>query len=84
MASAVAEPNYEGPWKDEIMMHGQGKLTWPSGTVYEGNFTEHKIMGQGVMTYSSGGRYEGNFELSVKQGQGEMKWANGNHYKGEW
>lgn len=40
MATA-AEPVYEGPWKDEIKMHGEGSLTWPSGTKFVGTFVEH-------------------------------------------
>ena len=44
-ASALCR-RYSGQWKDGIR-EGHGKLTWPDGSWYEGEFQHNCIEGQG-------------------------------------
>ncbi|MCA9469133.1 MAG: hypothetical protein KC643_27320, partial [Nitrospira sp.] len=39
--------------------HGQGKITWPNGSQYEGEWQADKRHGQGKGTWSNGSQYEG-------------------------
>ena len=44
------------------MPHGKGKLVWPSGDVYEGDFKNGKRHGKGKRINSDGSYYEGEYE----------------------
>jgi len=41
------------------MLHGQGKFTWVTGVVYEGEFTYNKIQGVGFYKWPDGSIYNG-------------------------
>ena len=47
-------------------MHGQGKYSYASGSVYEGAFRDNKLEGHGSYTYSTGESYVGNFYQDKK------------------
>ena len=40
-------------------MHGKGKLEWPDGRVYEGEYEYDKKNGFGIFRWADGRRYEG-------------------------
>jgi hypothetical protein len=42
-------------WANDVR-DGKGKHTWPSGTVYEGQFKEDKRHGKGKMTWGEHNR----------------------------
>jgi len=46
-------------WKDK--RHGQGTCTWPSGTIYIGNWKDDKLHGDGTLTHSDGRVSKGMF-----------------------
>jgi len=41
------------------MMHGNGKLRWGQGIVYEGNFIYNCIAGDGTYDWPGGAKYIG-------------------------
>lgn len=41
------------------MMHGNGKLRWGQGIVYEGNFVYNCIAGEGTYDWPGGAKYIG-------------------------
>lgn len=43
-------------------MTGHGKLYYPSGGIYEGNFFNNVITGEGRMVYPNGDYYQGGFK----------------------
>lgn len=64
--------------------HGQGKMVWDNGNVYEGNWKDGLINGQGKMVWNNGDLYEGNWKDGQYNGQGKVQWSNGDVYEGEW
>lgn len=44
---------YEGAWSAG-RMHGQGRISWPDGLTYEGDFHENSITGTGVSSAGAG------------------------------
>jgi hypothetical protein len=41
------------------MFHGQGILTFPDGSTYEGKWKEDKFCGGGVLTLPDGSKHDG-------------------------
>lgn len=52
-------------------MNGFGKMEWPDGHAYEGQFEDGAFNGQGKFTYDNGDIYEGDWESDVRHGQGK-------------
>ena len=65
-------------------MRGQGKYTYASGAVYEGQWEDGKPHGQGKYTKVGGEVYEGQWKAQKKHGQGKLTYASGDVYKGQW
>ncbi len=52
-------------------MQGKGKLIWPCGDIYEGDFKDNMINGEGVYTMAEGqGYYKGQYKEGKKHGTG--------------
>lgn len=49
---------YQGAIQDG-QMHGTGKLTYPNGETYEGEWVFGKRQGHGAYKYLDGGSYQG-------------------------
>ena len=72
-------------------MHGHGKLCWPDGRSYEGNYNNDKKHGIGLHIWADGKKYYGNWEKGKSHGlgiylsnEGEKKfgvWKNGKKEK---
>lgn len=60
-------------------MHGnlcrQGKVTYPNGAVYDGEWQNQKRHGRGILIDANGDRYEGTFENGVPHGEGKRVYA---------
>ncbi|KAL7523160.1 hypothetical protein ACHAXR_000047, partial [Thalassiosira sp. AJA248-18] len=57
---------------------GKGKMTYNSGTYYEGGFVDDKFHGDsGVYHWSDGDEYEGSWEDGERNGKGSFKKADG-------
>ena len=57
---------------------GKGKMMWPDGNVYEGDWVDDKRTGKGKFTWSKGSVYEGDSVDDKRTGKGKYTWPNGN------
>lgn len=77
---------YEGDvYCENFMIYatGQGKKTFESGTVHEGQF-KNSVMISGKQNYSTGNKYIGEFDSNGKfSGKGSYIWKDGDKYEGE-
>ena len=70
----------------EGRFHGQGKLVFANGVVYNGAFHNGLYHGVGKIDMSSlqKGEYSGQWNMGVVEGQGTRIWPNGDVYIGGW
>jgi hypothetical protein len=61
----------------------KGKMTYPDGSIYEGELKNGKPYGKGKITWNDGTVYEGELVDGKKHGKGKYKWANGDKYEGD-
>ena len=64
--------------------HGNGKMTYANGNVYDGQWLKDKKDGKGTMTYANGDIYDGQWLNDKKEGKGTMTYIDGNIYDGQW
>ncbi|VAI94171.1 unnamed protein product [Triticum turgidum subsp. durum] len=79
---------YEGGWRRGTR-HGQGRTLWPSGAVYEGDYSAGFMDGQGTYvaissSSSSSYKYKGQWKLDRKHGHGLQTYPNGDTFEGSW
>ncbi|KAM3214877.1 hypothetical protein ACQJBY_067062 [Aegilops geniculata] len=82
---------YEGGWKRGAR-HGHGRTLWPSGAVYEGEYSAGFMDGEGTYvagpcttsSSSSSSSYKGQWKLDRKHGHGLQTYPNGNTFEGCW
>ena len=91
----VEKARFEGNYKDGLK-DGFGKMTFPNGDIYEGEWKENVINGEGSYTYKkTGDIYSGSWVNGKKSGEGiyefskdssMMKgtWEDGNIKSGSW
>lgn len=48
---------YVGDWNKKGVREGQGHLSFPDGSRYDGNFEENVFCGLGVLTFPDGAKY---------------------------
>lgn len=70
-----------GRWLDG-KLHGHGKVEWPDGKLYVGQFNSNTLCGHGKMEIPSSGTYEGQWKDNYQNGFGIMKYTNGDIYEG--
>ena len=75
---------YDGDVNEEKQPHGKGRIVFPEGDHYEGDFYENTLTGEGVYTYTSGTVYRGHMINAIRNGYGESSFDNGTSYKGYW
>ena len=63
---------------------GNGKITFYSKDVYEGQFDNDNINGYGKITYNNNDIYLGDWENNKKHGFGCYRSYEGDFYQGEW
>lgn len=63
-------------------LHGKGKVNFPDGYVYEGEFKNNKYHGQGKQIDPAGWSYTGEFAFGKYQGRGVLVSAQGDTYEG--
>lgn len=75
---------YTGP-KDAATgkPHGQGKLVFANGDVYEGSFVQGEMTGNGKLTMEDGSCFTGSFVNGKIHGNGSFVYANGDKYVGD-
>ena len=61
---------YEGEYVNG-KRHGNGRMVFPNGDIYHGQWTENQMHGEGTYVYkASGDIYSGSFENGRKHGEG--------------
>jgi hypothetical protein len=73
---------YRGDYNDLGMRHGFGKMTFPNGYDYEGEWSNDKWNGKGKCKWPNGDSYDGEFINGRISGQGKFKFANGSSLQG--
>lgn len=93
--STVERARYEGTYKDGVR-NGRGKMVFPGGDIYEGEWVDGKMQGEGSYTYKkTGDIYSGAWVANKKHGYGRYEfgadksmlvgnWENGELVKGSW
>uniref|UniRef100_A0A6C0I6S1 MORN repeat-containing protein n=1 Tax=viral metagenome TaxID=1070528 RepID=A0A6C0I6S1_9ZZZZ len=64
--------------------HGQGRMEYTHGEVYEGEWANDNMNGLGQKWFYDGSTYEGNFVNGIIHGQGTMIFKNKTAYEGIW
>jgi 1-phosphatidylinositol-4-phosphate 5-kinase len=72
---------YTGQFVDGLR-EGFGKLEFPYGASYEGQFFKDKMHGQGTYKRKIGSYYTGHFVDNLKEGFGKDEWPSGDSYEG--
>jgi len=63
--------------------HGEGRMTFASGSECSGNWQNGKLNGYCIYNWSNGDKYEGEFKDGERNGKGKYNFSNGNKYEGE-
>jgi 1-phosphatidylinositol-4-phosphate 5-kinase len=67
------------------MRHGAGSTRWPSGAVYDGEYSAGFKDGEGTYVVTNpSSSYKGQWKLDRKHGVGLQAYANGDVYHGSW
>ncbi|CAH2253432.1 alsin [Pararge aegeria] len=75
------DAKYTGRWLDG-KVHGNGKVEWPDGKFYVGQFQLNTLCGHGKMEIPGVGLYEGQWKDNLQNGYGVMKYTSGDMYEG--
>ncbi len=78
------EKKYEGGRNVKGEPHGFGKMVYPNGDIYEGQWINNLRNGTGSYKWPNGGIYEGDWKDGKKDGIGVFKYPDGYIYNGEW
>jgi len=60
----ILKHRYEGSFKNGLM-DGQGKYTYPNGSIYEGNWEKGQRSGKGYFMSTNGDKYDGVWKLDI-------------------
>lgn len=76
---------YEGEVNDEGQLHrdGYGRLTWPDGHWFQGEFVAGETLGLGRRAWPTGHAFSGMENKGAKHGLGIYTWPDGRRYEGE-
>lgn len=79
----VDEYTYEG-YYSHGKEHGCGKMSWPDGSHFEGEFKDGQLWtGCGYIKYDDGVIYDGEYRNGELNGRGKKVWPDGSHFEGE-
>jgi hypothetical protein len=53
-------------------MNGKGKLTWPDGRMYDGEYINDQKEGVGIFMFADGRKYIGNWKDGLQHGEGQF------------
>nr|XP_026487482.1 alsin [Vanessa tameamea] len=80
-AAFYKDAKYNGRWLDG-KIHGSGKIEWPDGKFYVGQFQMNALCGHGKMEIPGLGIYEGQWKDNLQNGYGVLKYTSGDIYEG--
>ena len=66
----------------EGLPHGQGKMNYESGRIYDGEWISGQWHGHGKLLNPNGDMYDGEFFFDARHGHGVYQWDNGDVYVG--
>ena len=66
---------YSGEIIDTSVRNGTGTLTWSTGEVYSGDWSNGTMNGSGTLCWPNLGSYTGDFVNGRRQGQGCFTWT---------
>lgn len=75
--------NYSGGLKNNLP-HGSGTISYPSGTVYRGEFEAGQRSGEGIWISTEGFTYRGQWQDDLYHGFGTLKVPGYFVYRGNW
>ncbi len=65
-------------------LNGKGKIKFPKGEEYNGEFKNATVSGNGVMLWPNGAKYDGNYDNNKRNGKGVFTYSNGDVFNGEY
>jgi hypothetical protein len=65
-------------------MNGKGKMTWPDGREYDGEFVDGRKSSNGRFNWPDGRYYIGPWKNGLQDGIGNFYFTNGSSKAGEW
>eukprot|EP00811_Abedinium_folium_P006987 NODE_16446_length_994_cov_5.507497.p2 GENE.NODE_16446_length_994_cov_5.507497~~NODE_16446_length_994_cov_5.507497.p2 ORF type:complete len:112 (+),score=15.41 NODE_16446_length_994_cov_5.507497:267-602(+) len=65
-------------------MSGEGKMTWPNGQVYEGQYEDDKKSGYGKLLWPDNRAYQGQWLSGKQHGRGTYTDAHNRSWTGDW
>jgi hypothetical protein len=68
---------------ENFTMFGYGKMVFPNGAIYKGEWSYNKRNGQGQFFFTDFATYEGNWKRNKRDGQGKFIFPDGASYHGE-
>ena len=69
-------------WRDIVT--GKGKISYPSGASYDGQWAAGVMTGTGTLRNADGSSYTGAVVAGKPEGRGEMTYADGYSFDGTW
>lgn len=75
---------YQGEVVAEDVRHGFGRLRWPDGSEYIGEWRQNKACGFGRLVHIDGDCYEGYWVDDKAHGEGKFQKADGTVWEGHW
>eukprot|EP00960_Hanusia_phi_P067487 766640-Hanusia_phi.AAC.7 len=73
---------YDGKVNKQGLPHGTGKVIYPDGSSYMGEWKDGMRHGQGSLHVSGDEQYEGDWVENKKEGRGTYKFPNGDVFDG--
>ena len=65
-------------------MHGLGRMEWPDGRFYQGNFSLDQRHGYGIYKFTDGSSFKGEFKDNKYHGTGSFTCVDGQVLTGLW
>ncbi|RQM19784.1 hypothetical protein B5M09_001137 [Aphanomyces astaci] len=65
---------YDGAYENG-KKHGVGKMQFPTGDTYHGQWSSDAIDGEGTIVYKNGDIFSGSFDQGIKHGKGTYEYA---------
>ena len=76
---------YEGQIDPKSFLpEGAGRMEYPNGNSYEGNWKGGQFHGSGRFSWHDGSSYNGDYVEGTKHGQGRFVYPSKKYYEGSW
>ena len=86
--SFVAAGHYTGWYRGDrvrgYLPDGRGRMKYPNGSVYTGQWKDGRMHGNGAIRWCDGSAYAAQWVNGKRSGYGTYVWAGGDRYTGHW